>query len=108
VSRKDIWAPRIVWGPEHVEISAVQAMEAENNGGAARNPRDEAKKLLRRLLANGPVIQKDIQEEADASDIFLGNAQTGQEGFGGQIGQERHGWLAMVLPGAKTEWAFEQ
>jgi putative DNA primase/helicase len=71
VNMKEIWAPYVVWGLEHVEISAVQAMEAESTGSAARNPREAAKELLKRLLANGPMLQKDIQDEAKADDISM-------------------------------------
>jgi hypothetical protein len=58
VSLKEIWAPRIEWGLEHVEISAVQAMQAEGSGDAARNPRNEAKEFLLRIRRMVPCCKK--------------------------------------------------
>jgi putative DNA primase/helicase len=103
VSGKEIWAPRIVWGLEHVEISAVQAMQAESTGSAARNPRDEAKELLKRVLANGPMLQKDIQEEAEANDISVITLKRAKKDLG--IKSDKNGmdggwqWFFPAQPG---------
>jgi putative DNA primase/helicase len=99
---KDIWAPHIVWGLEHVEISAVQAMEAENTGGAARNPRDEAKELLKRLLANGPMLQKDIQEAAEADDISLITLKRAKKDLGVKSDKNGMGGWRWFLPTTTT------
>jgi putative DNA primase/helicase len=64
-------APRIVWGHEHVEISATQAMRAEANGTPATNPRKEAKDFLIKILANGPMPQKEIEDLAAAELISI-------------------------------------
>jgi len=66
-----IWAPRVVWGLEHVEITATQAMEAEAAGKAAANPRAAAKTFLAELLANGPVAKTEIDEAAKANCISV-------------------------------------
>jgi putative DNA primase/helicase len=61
-----IRAPRIIWGSEHVEISALQAMRAENNGTAANNPRTEAKDFLTKIV---PRSAEEIMEAAKAEGI---------------------------------------
>ena len=68
-SGKTIWAPRVVWGLDHVEITATQAMEAETAGKSSANPRAAAKALLTELLAAGPLAKQDIEEAADANCI---------------------------------------
>jgi putative DNA primase/helicase len=68
---KDIWAPRVAWGLEHVEITATQAMEAEASGKSSANPRNAAKTFLAELLANGPVAKHEIEEAAAANCISL-------------------------------------
>jgi putative DNA primase/helicase len=58
---REIYAPRIDWGYEHVEISAVQAMRAEANGTAAVNPRKAAKEFMIKLLTeNGEMLHEDV------------------------------------------------
>jgi putative DNA primase/helicase len=63
---RDIYAPRVEWGYEHVEISATQAMQAETNGTAATNPRKEAKDFLNKILEKGPTPQKEVEDHAKA------------------------------------------
>jgi len=70
-----IWAPRVVWGLEHVEITATQAMEAEVAGKAAANPRAAAKTFLAELLADGPVAKTEIDEAAKANCISVRRAK---------------------------------
>ena len=64
---KPIWAPRVVWGLEHVEITATQAMEAEAAGKSSSNPGEAAKKLLTDMLASGPIGKQEIEEAAAAN-----------------------------------------
>jgi hypothetical protein len=63
-----IHAPRIVWHPKHVDVTAAEAMQAATE---AKSPtaRDEAKTFLADLLANGPVTKNEIEECADANGI---------------------------------------
>ncbi len=69
-SGNTIWAPRVVWGSEHVEITATQAMETEAAGrSSSTNPRTAAKTFLSDILANGPVPKTEIEEAADANCI---------------------------------------
>jgi hypothetical protein len=76
---KDIWAPRVVWGTEHVEVTATEAMQAEAAGrSSASNAGEIAKKFLTEQLSGGPVAKSEINEAADAngiSDITLRRAK---------------------------------
>ena len=57
-----IYAPRIEWGYEHVEVSAAQAMRAENNGKAAVSATQSAKDFLERTVKDEPIPQTEIEE----------------------------------------------
>ena len=71
----EIWAPHVIWDSEHVEVTATEAMEAAESGGAsARERRKEAEEFLKSRLAAGPVPTKDIEEEAKARGISVGGA----------------------------------
>jgi putative DNA primase/helicase len=63
-----IFAPYILWEPNHVDVTATEAMQAATE---TRSPtaRDEAKKFLAELLASGPVIRKEIEEAAEGNGI---------------------------------------
>jgi putative DNA primase/helicase len=74
-----IYAPRIEWGYEHVEVRAVQAMRAENGGTSASNPRNEAKELLRQIL---PLAQKEVEERAKAEMISMKTLRRGKKELG--------------------------
>jgi putative DNA primase/helicase len=62
-----IFAPHVLWEDRHIEVTATEAMQAS----ASKSPaaRDEAKKFLADILANGPVIKAEIQDAADANGI---------------------------------------
>jgi putative DNA primase/helicase len=77
-----IYAPRVEWGHEHVEISATQAMRAEANGTAATNPRKEAKDFLSDILANGPMPQKDIEEAVKGESFSMRTIKTAKKEMG--------------------------
>jgi putative DNA primase/helicase len=66
---KDIWAPRISWGTEHVEVSATEAMEGEAAGKPRSTAKASAEAFLREILAAGPVAKREIEEAADANGI---------------------------------------
>ena len=61
----DITAPFIVWYPQHVEISANEAMQAASGHTAKR----EAREFLLDRLEAGPVNSDDIIEEAKQEGI---------------------------------------
>jgi putative DNA primase/helicase len=67
---EEIRAPRVIWGKEHVEISATAAMQAENSGRAANNPRKEAGGFILETLAdNGPMSADDLSKAATEEGI---------------------------------------
>src|SRR6516165_9660917 len=61
----DIDAPYIMWHPQHVEITANEAMQAAGNRTAKR----EAKEFLLERLEAGPVNSDDLIEEAKQEGI---------------------------------------
>ena len=63
-----IIAPYIVWEPEHVDVTATEAMAAANEGRAP-GARDKAIKFLQNELAVGPRAAKELTEMAEANDI---------------------------------------
>jgi hypothetical protein len=65
---KSITAPYIVWGTEHIDVSAMEAMQAAKE---SRSPsaRDTAKEFLYTLLSAGPVARMEIDDAAKANGI---------------------------------------
>jgi hypothetical protein len=67
---KPIRAPYIIWHPEHVDVTASEAMAAATEGRAP-SARDEAQNFLLDLLADGPMLQTEIEEAARANVIAI-------------------------------------
>jgi Bifunctional DNA primase/polymerase, N-terminal/AAA domain len=65
---KVIWAPHIVWDPQYVDVTAVEAMQAAADSKSP-GARDAAQKFLREMLAAGPVAKQEIEEAAKANCI---------------------------------------
>jgi putative DNA primase/helicase len=63
-----IWAPYILWEPQYVDVTAIEAMQAATQSKSP-TARDDAKKFLLDVLANGPVPSNEIEEEAKANGI---------------------------------------
>jgi putative DNA primase/helicase len=91
-SGSDIWAPRIVWASEHVDVTATEAMQAEAGTGTGNSAKSAAEAFLKETLASGPVSKRDIEEAAEANGIaertlFRAKAELGilakKSGFGG-------------------------
>jgi putative DNA primase/helicase len=63
-----IIAPYIIWEPEYVDVTAMEAMQAavDNRSPGAL---DAAKKVLGDMLAKGPVLKTEIEEAAEANSI---------------------------------------
>jgi putative DNA primase/helicase len=63
-----IIAPYVLWSPEYVDVTAVEAMQAAAD---TKSPvaRDEARKFLTEILAKGPVLKTEIEEAAAANGI---------------------------------------
>jgi hypothetical protein len=68
-TKKEIFAPYVIWGAEHVEITANEAMQAEAGGSRGRTERREAKEFLLERLADGAVKQEDVVAEGEANNI---------------------------------------
>jgi hypothetical protein len=62
-----IWAPHIVWYPQHVDVSATEAMQAA--GGQSGYAKREAREFLLERLEAGPVKAEDLLEEAKQNGI---------------------------------------
>jgi putative DNA primase/helicase len=67
-TEKEIWAPYVIWEPQYVDVTAVEAMQAATQSKSP-TARDDAKKFLLDVLANGPVASNEIEEEAKANGI---------------------------------------
>jgi putative DNA primase/helicase len=66
---EEIFAPYIIWGAEHVKVTATEAMQAEAEGGHSKHARNEASEFLQSRLAGGPVMADDLRDEAEANGI---------------------------------------
>jgi putative DNA primase/helicase len=95
----DIWAPYILWGTEHVNVSATEAMQAEAGGGNSRSSateaKDGAKEFLLEILASGSVRKREIDEAARANGIaertlFRAKAELGIVAKKGGL---KEGWM---------------
>jgi AAA domain/Bifunctional DNA primase/polymerase, N-terminal len=67
-SGKEIWAPHVIWESQYIDVTAAEAMQAaaDNRAPAAR---DQARRFLEQILANGPMLQTEIAEAAKANCI---------------------------------------
>jgi len=81
----DIEAPFTVWHPQHVEITANEAMEAATGKTAKR----EAKEFLLNRLEAGPVKYDDIVEEAKQQGITMATLRRAKKGLGVKAWKER-------------------
>jgi len=71
-TREAIVAPYVVWGSDHVTITATEAMQAEagkSNNASSSSALDVAKQFLVKKLTMGPVLKSEIDEEAEANSI---------------------------------------
>jgi hypothetical protein len=73
-SKAEIWAPHVEWDSQHVEVTATEAMEAAEGGGSKRAAQREAEEFLKTKLAYGPVLKREVEEEAEAMDISITGA----------------------------------
>jgi putative DNA primase/helicase len=65
----EIRAPFIVWGAQHVSVTASEAMQTEAGGSAAQYAKREAREFLRNRLEAGPVKSADLKEDAEQHGI---------------------------------------
>jgi hypothetical protein len=66
---KEIWAPYIVWGTDHVKVTAAEAIQADAGGRGAVSAKREAREFLLDRLEAGPVRADDLLEEAEQNGI---------------------------------------
>jgi DNA polymerase I-like protein with 3'-5' exonuclease and polymerase domains len=88
-----IQAPHIIWHPQHVDVTAAEAMSAvtENKSPAAR---DAAKKFLTEMLATGPVKKSDIEDAAEANCISPTTLRRAKDDLGVEAIKDGRGpWL---------------
>jgi putative DNA primase/helicase len=64
---KAIWAPHVIWYPQHVDVTANDAMQAA--GGQSGYAKREAREFLLERLEAGPVKADDLLEEAEQNGI---------------------------------------
>jgi DNA polymerase len=67
-NNKPIIAPFITWETTHIDVSAVEAMQAANEFKSP-TARDSAKKFLHDLLAKGPITSGEVDEAAQVNGI---------------------------------------
>jgi hypothetical protein len=107
VTGKPIWAPHIIWHPEHVDVTATEAMQAvnENKSPVAK---DNAKRFLEDLLADGPVKQTEVEDAAKANMISNATLRRAKEEL--KIVAEKDGyqgpWM-WKLPPKVSSWEKE-
>jgi putative DNA primase/helicase len=90
----DITAPYIIWHPQHVEITANEAMQAAEGKTAKR----EAREFLLERLEAGPVNSDDIVEEAKQEGIAKRTLDRAKKDLG--VKSRKQG-------GAGTPWFWE-
>jgi hypothetical protein len=99
----DITAPYIVWHPQHVEITANEAMQGAEGGTAKR----EAREFLLERLEAGPVNSDDIVEEAKQEGIAKRTLDRAKKDLGvksrKQQGKTDGPWL-WELPPKRESW----
>ena len=76
----DIEAPFIVWHPQHVEITANEAMQAAS--GQSGYAKREAQDFLRERLESGPAKADDLFEEAEQNGITKGTLKRAKKEMG--------------------------
>jgi RecA-family ATPase len=82
---KDIDAPHVVWHPQHVEITANEAMQAASGHTAKR----EAREFLLERLETGPAKQNDILDEAKQEGIAEKTLRRAKKDLGVKSRKER-------------------
>jgi hypothetical protein len=104
----DIEAPFIVWHPQHVEITANEAMAAA--GG--HTTRREAKEFLLERLETGPAKAEEIIEEAKQEGIARNTLYRAKKDLGvksrKETGKTDGGWVWELQKGQhpqKENWA---
>jgi putative DNA primase/helicase len=64
-----IVAPRVIWGSDHANVTATEALVAEASKSSKSSSLDAAKKFLTDILATGPVSKVEIDDAAQGNGI---------------------------------------
>jgi AAA domain len=99
----DIDAPYIVWHPQHVEITANEAMQAATGQTAKR----EAREFLLERLEAGAMKQEDVIDEAKQEDIAEKTLRRAKKELGIKSRKERgkmDGAWFWELPPKRESW----
>ena len=102
-----ISAPYIIWEPKHVDVTATEAMAAANENKSPVT-RDAAKKFLLKILANGPVAKKEIDEAAEANCISDATLRRAKDELNVEAEKDRtspNGPWTWHLPNQPKHWA---
>ena len=91
-----IFAPHILWENKHVDVTAAEAMATVKSPAA----RDEAKKFLTDILANGPVSTTEIEDAATGNGISKRTLERAKRELG--ITAEKNGQWYWRLPDTAT------
>ena len=95
---KGIAASRVDWEPEHVSITANEALAAD--AGQSPRPCEEAEGFLKELLADGPIPAKQVKSDADAAGLSWATIRRAKNRLALTIKREGFG------PGSSILWAI--
>jgi hypothetical protein len=107
----EIYAPRVLWGAEHVNVTATDAIKAEAGvaSSSKTGARDVAKKFLADILANGPVSKSDIDDAAGGNGIALRTLERAKSDLG-VIAKKNgfdSGWMWQLPDGNTTRRRYD-
>jgi hypothetical protein len=88
-----IVASCVEWEPEPVDITANEAMAAENSNRKKEKPRDAAQTFLREMLADGPVPSTQVQADTKAAGLSWATVRRAQEALQIVPRQEGKQWV---------------
>jgi len=80
--QKEIWAPYVEWGAEHVEITATDAMQAEAGTKRSKSELRQATEFLQGALANGPMKQAEVKADAEGHGISQATLRRAKDELG--------------------------
>jgi hypothetical protein len=102
---KGIISNYVIWEPKPVSITANEALAAEAGSADQKSARGEAEELLRDLLADGPVPQKEVKAAAEGvglawATVRRAKDRLGIEAYRESVGKEGGGRWLWKLPSA--------
>ncbi len=101
----DIETSRIEWEPDPVKITADAALAAHPDTDDMRSDRDAAADWLREVLSAGPMLARDVQNEAKAAGHSWATIRRAKDAIGVCVRREgfgKDGAWHWTLPAAST------